>query len=161
MKKFNICDCKHQRRRVADMDKGSSFYTFKGYQLNNNEQITSSMEDYLEMISRMLKTKEVVRISELAEKLHVKPSSASKMAGNLKYFGLVIFEKYGYIKLTDAGEALGEYLLYRHDVLDKFLRFVNNSENETEQVEKIEHFLNEKTIRNIERLVKDLYAPQT
>jgi DtxR family Mn-dependent transcriptional regulator len=136
------------------MENNSDFYTFKGYQLHDNAQITSSMEDYLEMICRMLKKQDVVRINELAQKLHVRPSSASKMVSNLKFSGLVVFERYGYIRLTAKGCAAGEYLLYRHDVLNEFLCLTNNSENETEQAEKIEHFLNEKTIRNIEKIIK-------
>ena len=133
------------------MDYQSDFYTLKGYQLNDNAQMTSSMEDYLEMICRMMKTQEVVRINELADRLHVRPSSASKMVSNLKYLDLVTFEKYGYIKPTAKGLAAGEYLLYRHDVLNEFLCLINHSENETEQVEKIEHFLNKPTIDNIKK----------
>lgn len=140
------------------MNNKSDFYTFKGYQLNDDTRITSSMEDYLEMIYRLLKKQEVVRINELADRLHVKPSSASKMVSNLKYLGLVSFEKYGYIKPTDKGMAIGEYLLYRHDVLNDFLCLINNSEDETEQVEKIEHFLDEKTIKNIEKHIKSISA---
>ena len=138
------------------MNSNSDFYTLKGYQLHDNTQITSSMEDYLEMICRMLKKQDVVRINELADNLHVKPSSASKMVSNLKYLGLVVFEKYGYIKPTIKGLAVGEYLLYRHDVLNEFLCLINHSEDETEQVEKIEHFLDEKTIKNIEKYIKNI-----
>jgi DtxR family Mn-dependent transcriptional regulator len=137
------------------MENNTHFYTFKGYQLNDNAQITSSMEDYLEMICRMLKNQDVVRINELADRLHVKPSSASKMVSNLRCLELVDFEKYGYIKPTVKGLAVGEYLLYRHDVLNKLLCLINNSDDETEQVEKIEHFLDEKTIRNIEKYLKN------
>ncbi len=135
------------------MDSNHSFYTFKGYQLNNNVRVTSSMEDYLEMICRMMKNQDVVRISELAEMLHVKPSSASKMVGNLRNLGLVYFEKYGYVNPTAKGERVGKYLLYRHDVLNKLLCFINHSDDETEQVEKIEHFFDEKTIRNIDEYI--------
>lgn len=131
------------------MGNSSDFYTLKGYQLNENSQITSSMEDYLEMICRMSRNQDVVRVNELADRLHVKPSSASKMVSNLRCLGLVDFEKYRYIKPSAKGLELGEYLLYRHDVLNKLLCLINNSNDETEQVEKIEHFLNEKTIRNI------------
>jgi len=141
---------------TGGMSSNPDFYTFKGYQLNDNTRITSSMEDYLEMIYRILKSQDVVRINELAEKLHVKPSSASKMVANLKYLGLVDFEKYGYIKPTAKGSAIAEYLLYRHDVLNEFLCMINNSDDETGQVEKIEHFLDEKTIRNIEKHIKAL-----
>lgn len=134
------------------MDKKEEFHTLKGYELSEDNEITSSMEDYLEMICRLLKTEEYVRISVLAEKLHVKPSSASKMVNNLKMLGLVTFEKYGYIKLTEKGAVIGEYLLYRHEVINEFLCLVNNSESELEQVEKIEHFLNKKTIDNLKRI---------
>lgn len=135
------------------MEFKSDFYTLKGYQMIENTKITSSMEDYLEMICRLLKTQEVVRVTELAVRLNVKPSSASKMVSNLKLAGLVTFERYGYIKPTAKGEAVGEYLLYRHDVLNDFLCLVNNSEDEIEQVEKIEHFLSRGTIENIKRFM--------
>lgn len=135
------------------MDKKTQFSTLKGYELNNSPQITYAMEDYLEMICRLYKNKSVIRINELADMLNVRPSSASKMVSNLKQFGLVSFERYGFIQPTEKGIALGEYLLYRHDVLNEFLCMVNNSDNETEQVEKIEHFLNPETISNIKRFV--------
>jgi len=129
----------------------SQFYTLKGYALQESNDITSSMEDYLEMIYRIHTTGEPVRIGTLAESLNVKPSSATKMVGNLKKQGLVLCERYGYIKLTDAGVALGKYLVFRHDTLHRFLCYINKSENELEQVEKIEHFINAETVMNIER----------
>lgn len=131
----------------------SGFYTLKGYALQENNAITSSMEDYLEMITRIQSSGEVVRIGELAESLNVKPSSASKMVGNLKNQGLVVFEKYGYIKLTDTGSELGEYLVFRHDTLHRFLCYINQSDNELEQVEKIEHFINPETVQNIKKML--------
>ena len=60
-------------------DKDNGYFTFKGYQLNSDSKLTSSMEDYLEMIVRLKEKNEIVRINVLAKKLHVKPSSASKM----------------------------------------------------------------------------------
>ncbi len=133
------------------MDK--KFYTLKGYQMIDKAKLTSSMEDYLEMICRLRVTKEYVRISELAANLHVKPSSASKMVNNLKTLGLVKFEKYGYIVPTEKGQKIGDYLLYRHDVINEFLCILNNSESELEQVEKIEHFINKKTVNNMKKFI--------
>ena len=144
--------CGH-RTGCGFMEYKSDFFTLKGYQLNRNPELTSSMEDYLEMICRLRKENEVVRISELAEKLNVRPSSASKMVNNLKLAGLVSFERYGYIKLTPKGETVGEYLLYRHRVLNDFLCLVNGTEDETEQVEKIEHFLSRETVENIKKFM--------
>ncbi len=132
------------------------FYTLKGYQRNETNELTASMEDYLEMICRLLKNTDVVRINELAEKLHVKPSSASKMVNNLRIAGYIDFEKYGYIVATKKGLEAGKYLLYRHDVLHKFICMINHTDNELVQVEKIEHFINETTINNLEKLTNEL-----
>ena len=132
------------------MKEPSDFYTLKGYERTNHSHITSSMEDYLEMICRMRAQNETVRINTLAGLLNVRPSSASKMITNLKNAGLVDFQPYGYIQPTDKGNELGQYLLYRHHLLNEFLCLINHTDNELEQVEKIEHFINEKTLKNIE-----------
>lgn len=136
------------------MEKKKGFYTLKGYQKEESERMTASEEDYLEMICRMLLTEQVVRISQLAGMLHVQPSSASKMVKNLKDDGYLLSEKYGYIRLTDKGKEAGDYLLFRHDILNRFLCLINQSEDELEQVEKIEHFINKETIYNIEKFLK-------
>lgn len=138
------------------MKDSKGFYTLKGYQLNEANQLTVSMEDYLEMICRILEDSNVVRINEIAEKLHVRPSSASKMVQNLKIGGYIDFQKYGYVNLTKKGLEVGKYLLYRHEVLHNFLCILNHSENELNQVEKIEHFLNRSTIENIEKLTEKM-----
>jgi len=135
------------------MLENNRFYTLKGYALLEGKSVTSSMEDYLEMAYRIHINGEVIRTGTLAERLNVKPSSASKMVDNLKKEGLVLSEKYGYVKLTDAGIELGKYLVFRHDTLHRFLCYINDSSNELEQVEKIEHFINTKTVINIKKLL--------
>lgn len=144
------------------MGEEKGFYTLKGYQMKDSAaapalgRMTTSMEDYLEMMCRMQEEEEVVRISALAEKLHVKPSSASKMAANLMAAGLVEFRKYGYVTITPRGREAGAYLLHRHQVLHDFLCLLNGTENELEQVEKIEHFIKPETIANLEALTARL-----
>ncbi|WP_313076928.1 metal-dependent transcriptional regulator [Lacrimispora sp.] len=133
------------------MNQADNFYTLKGYSLLEQTKITSSMEDYLEMICRLQHGEQPVRIKELAECLHVKPSSASKMASNLKSQGLVEFEKYGTVSLTEDGMQLGEYLLFRHEVLHRFFCYINQNTDELEQVEKVEHFMNPQTVYNIQK----------
>jgi len=129
------------------------FYTLKGYTLMEGNAITSSMEDYLEMIYRIHATGEPARIGVVADRLNVKPSSATKMVANLKSQGLVVSEKYGYVQLTEAGAKLGQYLVFRHDTLHRLLCYINKSDNELEQVEKIEHFINVETVENIRRML--------
>lgn len=138
------------------MSSSNEFYTFKGYQNNSKNELSATMEDYLEMIYRLMATQSVVRIKELSKHLNVKPSSASKTVQQLKDLGYILYEKYDYILLTEKGKTVGSYLLYRHNVLDRFLRTLNHTENELEQVEKIEHFFNKETIENIKLLTAKL-----
>lgn len=133
------------------MAEKDNYYTLKGYSLLERSNITSSMEDYLEMICRLDQEGQPIRISHLAQCLHVKPSSASKMAGNLKKQGLVRFEKYGAVSLTETGLSLGKYLLFRHRVLHRFFCYINQSSDELEQVEKVEHFIEPQTVHNLEK----------
>ena len=133
----------------------SEFYTLKGYKLKENNYITESMEDYIEMIYRKVKNK-YITIKELSENLNVKASSVSKMANKLKELNLVNFEKYGKIILTNEGFILGKYLLHRHNILKKFFKKLNKDKYNLEQVEKVEHFLDVDTIYNIEKLVSKI-----
>lgn len=138
------------------MEKINGFYTLKGYQLHSETRLTTAMEDYIEMICRITQKDKDVRVCDLSRKLHVKPSSVSKMIQQLSERGYVMAEKYGQIYLTDKGKEIGEYFLYRHDVIHHFLMALNHSEDELEQVEKIEHFLNQDTVKNLEKLTKEL-----
>lgn len=68
------------------------------------------------------------------------------MINNLRSQGFVEFEKYGVITLTEKGRKLGEYFLFRHEILHRFFCFLNHSDNELEQVEKVEHFIDKRTV---------------
>ena len=131
-------------------DKGG-FYTMKGYERSASDEMTSSMEDYLEMVCRMEEEGEPIRVSSLAASLHVRPSSASKMLDNLKKAGYIDFKKYGSIMVTEKGYEEGRYLLHRHQVLQDFFCTLNHTEDELELVEKIEHFINHRTVANMEQ----------
>lgn len=139
----------------------NGFYTQKIFQSGRAQQLTASMEDYLEMICRLMQTEAAVRIKELSRLLHVKPSSASKMVNNLKAAGLVNFERYGEIIPTNQGWQLGDYLLRRHHIVHDFLCLLNGSENELEQTEKIEHFLNVSTVDNLSQLIDKMRAKRS
>ncbi|MCI1960208.1 MAG: metal-dependent transcriptional regulator [Clostridia bacterium] len=141
------------------MCKKDEFYTLNGYRINekyDDEKLTSSMEDYLEMICRLSEGQKEVRIGTISEKLHVKPSSASKMMLLLKEKGYLSFEKYGHISISEKGLKMGGYLLYRHKVINEFLCALNNSDTELEQTEKIEHFINKKTVENLKKFTDKL-----
>lgn len=133
------------------MNKKSEFYTLKGYQLKNKNMLTESMEDYLEMIYRYYENGKSIHVKDISNELNVKPSSTSKMLYKLKLYSLVDFKKYGIICLTEEGKKVGKYLLWRHNILVSFFKKLNKKNYSLEQVEKIEHFIDYTTLKNIER----------
>ena len=134
------------------MPKG--FYTFNNYLKINSGLITASMEDYIEMIYRLSNEIGFTRVGDLSKALNVKPASITNMIKKLDELSLVSYEKYGYIKLTDDGKNYGEYLLYRHNTIEKFLRTIGVSKNILEETEKIEHVLNKDTFQRIENFIE-------
>ncbi|MEG6614323.1 iron dependent repressor, metal binding and dimerization domain protein [Pseudoclostridium thermosuccinogenes] len=130
------------------------FHTVRGYQLllQNKEQLTPALEDYLEMIYRSSLENGYLRINKLAELLNVKASSASKMVKKLGDLGLLNYEKYGIIILSDSGREIGKFLLERHSTIEEFLRFIGCEEDVLVQTELIEHSINSSTLENIKIL---------
>mgnify|MGYP002529798855 FL=1 len=47
----------------------------------------------------------------------------------------------------------GQYLLWRHETLNRFFCLLNHSDNELKQVELIEHFLSSTSLENMEKLI--------
>jgi DtxR family Mn-dependent transcriptional regulator len=135
---------------------GNKFYTVRGYALLNQDEniLTPSMEDYLEMAYRLGKSKGYARMSDLAEALNVQPPSASKMVQKLAELGYFSYEKYGVIEFTELGQKTGEFLLQRHAIIEKFLTMLGVVKNTLEDTEKIEHNISEETYEKIRLFVQ-------
>jgi len=131
----------------------TNFYTLTGYNIKDKCNLTSAMEDYLEMIYRIKIQKNNIHIKDIAKNLNVRPSSASKMCTRLKEKNLITCKKYGEIKLTKKGLNYGKYFYRRHNILVTFFKMLNKESYCLKQVEKVEHFLDKKTIKNIEKLI--------
>ena len=99
------------------------YHTFSEYMKKNENLLTASMEDYLEMIYRLSMKYGFTRINELSDALNVHPPSATRMVQRLGKLNLLKYEKYGVIILYDEGKSLGELLLKRHKIIETFWRF--------------------------------------
>ncbi len=131
----------------------SGFRTSRGYQIISQQEgaLTSSMEDYLEMIYRECSQSGYTRVGQVSEMLHVKPSSASKMIFKLTDMGYLKYDRYEIIQLTEKGKTAGEALLRRHTIIEDFLRSVG-SPNSLEETELIEHSLSDATVESLHAL---------
>lgn len=136
------------------MSENREFYTFRGYTIRQFEQeLTPSMEDYLEMIFRLSQDEGYTRINELAAALNVQPSSASKMVQKLTGADYLKYEKYSIIKLTEKGRKVGSFLLQRHNTIESFLQIIGVTRGILEDTEKIEHNISNHTLECIATLV--------
>ncbi|WP_226680010.1 transcriptional regulator MntR [Sutcliffiella horikoshii] len=116
---------------------------------------TPSMEDYIEQIYMLIEDKGYARVSDIAEALAVHPSSVTKMVQKLDKDQYLIYEKYRGLVLTSKGKKIGKRLVYRHELLEQFLRVIGVDEkNIYEDVEGIEHHLSWNAIDRIGDLVQ-------
>lgn len=115
---------------------------------------TPSMEDYIELIYKLIDSKGYARVSDLAEVLEVHPSSATKMVQKLDRDEFLDYEKYRGFILTSKGNKIGKQLLFRHELLEDFLSIIGvEKENIYDDVEGIEHHLSWNSLDRIGDLV--------
>ncbi|MEG6568682.1 iron dependent repressor, metal binding and dimerization domain protein [Thermoanaerobacterium thermosaccharolyticum] len=137
----------------------NDFYTFSEYMKKENNSLTASMEDYLEMIYRLSIKTGFVRLHELADALNVQPPSATKMVQKLAELNLINYEKYGVIALKDTGKAIGKNLIKRHNTIIELLKTLGIEENHLlEETEKIEHTISENTLQCFTNFIEFLKA---
>lgn len=130
------------------MSHDEEFYTARGYEISaGNNELTPSMEDYIEMIYRESLEAGFTRVNDLAGRLNVQPPSVSKMMAKLHEKALLNYEKYGLIQLTDEGKKLGRFFLERHNTLKRCLSCLGVKENLQKDVEQLEHHISFETFR--------------
>ena len=83
--------------------------------------ITPTMEDYLEAIFNLSKEKRAIRVRDIARKLDVKMPTVTNMLKTLSERGLINYEKYEYLELTENGSNVGQEIDHRHQILRSFL----------------------------------------
>lgn len=129
------------------------FYTFSEYIRKDQGTLSPSAEDYMEMIYRLSKEQGFTRVNDLAGALNVQPPSVTKMIQRLSDLNLIKYEKYGVIILEEKGMALGKALLYRHNLIEKFLRLLNITDGLLTETEKMKHTINAEILSGIKDLV--------
>jgi DtxR family transcriptional regulator, Mn-dependent transcriptional regulator len=86
--------------------------------------MTKNEEDYLKAIYKLLDKKRVkdkLGTNVLAEELGVTPASANNMIKKLSAKGLVHYEKYGHIELSEEGKQKSIILIRKHRLWETFL----------------------------------------
>ena len=113
------------------------------------------VEDYLEVIYELIKSKGYARAVDIAERLDVKTPSVTNMIQKLDGMGLVAYERYRGLTLTDKGEKMARFTQQKHALIVKFLLTLGIEEKTAnEDAEGIEHHVHKETLNRIERFVE-------
>ena len=70
--------------------------------------ISSSLEEYLKTIYVLKKQGQDIKVTTIANKMNCTKPSVNKAIKNLKINGMLNYEAYGDIELTDKGEELAK-----------------------------------------------------
>jgi Mn-dependent DtxR family transcriptional regulator len=122
-----------------------------------NRRNSSAVEDYLERILELIDSKGYARVVDIATSLHISQASVSNMVQRLDAEGLLKYEKYRGLVLTQAGETLARNITRRHQLLTDFLSLLRLDQHVIHHdVEGMEHHISPPTLRAIEALTAQL-----
>lgn len=115
-------------------------------------------ENYLKAILKLSfqnEAKPEAGTNEMASYLGVKPATATDMLKKLKEKGLVNYEKYGKILLTDSGKQNGIAILRKHRLWETFLfEKLDFSWDEVHEVaEQLEHIQSTKLVNKLDEFL--------
>ncbi len=85
-----------------------------------SEELTSSLEDYLESIYLIISEKEAVRPKDIAKRLNVSNASVTGALKTLSDKGMINYAPYDVITLTNTGRIAAMDILRRHELLKDF-----------------------------------------
>lgn len=123
---------------------------------------TAAVEDYLEQILQLVDSKGYARVVDIASGLGISQASVTNMVQRLDAGGLLVYEKYRGLALTDAGRTAALAIARRHRLLADFLELLGVEEDVARRdVEGMEHHISPATLRAIESLVRLLREDET
>ena len=111
----------------------------------------------MEQISNLIEEKGYARVVDIAQNLGVSQASVTGMIQRMDSDGLVSYEKYRGVVLTSDGERIAKAIIKRHKSLAEFFSLFGLNDEETYQdIEGIEHHMNQKTLKTIQALTDEL-----
>jgi Mn-dependent DtxR family transcriptional regulator len=150
---------KLQPKRVHSRNNGnnsndSRLASIRGANNARRPHCTYRMEDYLEIIYELVQHKGYATLADVAEYLNVRPPSVTTMMRRLDHGGLLNYEKYRGIRLTEKGMDIAMVIHHRHSVLSEFLKIIGVSEKIANiDAESMEHHLHPQTMHRLTELM--------
>lgn len=84
------------------------------------QQLSASLEDYIEAIYHIITEKQVARGKDISARLAVSGASVTEALRALSKRGLINYQPYEVITLTKEGREIAEDVIRRHNALKQF-----------------------------------------
>lgn len=113
--------------------------------------ISKSLEEYLKTIYILKQHNGQPRVTDIAEKMDCSKPSVNKSLKILNDEGLINYESYGQIELTDEGIKLSKKILEAYDIVNVFLTEILEVESKLAQQEaqKIKMVMSDETLNKL------------
>ena len=120
--------------------------------------ISKSLEEYLKTMYILKQQNGNIRVTDIAEKMNCSKPSVNKAINNLKENGLINYESYGAIEMTENGEDLAKKILETYDIVFIFLKDVLELEpkNAEMEAEKMKLSMSDETINKLAKYVHNV-----
>ncbi len=120
--------------------------------------MSASLEEYLKTIYILIQKFSFARVTDIAKYLNYSKASVNRALKVLKSEGLIEYENYGDIELTEIGKTIAKNILKRHNTLKAFLVEVlevdkDIAENEAKTMK---HSVSEDTINKLETYIQSI-----
>lgn len=118
---------------------------------------TPVMEECLGHIGDLIETKGYARVIDIAQRLDLSTSTVTRMIQKLARDGLVIYERYRYVLLTEKGSELGKAAAQKRRTLEALFRMIGVDEGSMEQdIEFFEYYMSTQAWLRISHTVQFL-----
>lgn len=120
--------------------------------------ITNALEEYLKTIYILKMQEQKIKVTSIAEKMKCSKPSVNKAVKNLKEEGLVRYEVYGDIEITQEGEKIAQKALEAYDIAYVFLTKILEipKEQAEEEAIKLRGVLKDNTLNKLTKYVHKL-----
>ena len=127
--------------------------------MKKSDELSESLEDYLEVILKLEQSQRVARAKDIAEKTKVQRGSVTSALKNLKEKKLINYEPYSFITLTPKGKKLAKEITHRHAVLRNFLLMILQLDEETAELTacRMEHAIDNQSLEKLLLLFDFIY----
>ena len=115
--------------------------------------LSSSLEDYLEIICRMQEEKGTVKSLEIAQDLKVPLSRVVQAIQSLHYQKYLVYSPYKLLEITEKGKQMGAYLTGRNKLIKEFLDFLEIKENIESESQAMQQYLSVPSLEVIEKFI--------